>query len=189
MQLDVSIEQHVKACQKYAQKNGREILRAYDDHKKLEATMKKLLVLVLLFCLLLPCVADSRSLSSFAWDYNLYAGMFGLSEISASDAQAVDGSEMYRFSCPGDVGIFVRTDMRGGYCIAPVENSDAFLRSCAALFFTIHGTDGIIDFLGTLLFNVLYVDYTDAEPVSVGNAVYKLSCSGGLLVFSFALVK
>lgn len=150
--------------------------------------MKKLLSLVLLLCLLLPCVADSRSLSSFVWDYNLHAGMFGLPEISASDAQDVDG-ERFRFICPDGVEILVRADMRGGACAAPVENTDAFLRSCAALFFTIHGTDGIINFLGTLLFNVLYVDYADGAPENVGNAVYKLTRSEGLLVFSFALVR
>lgn len=150
--------------------------------------MKKLSILVLALCLLLPCVADGLSLSGFAYEYSLYAGMFGVPEISASDAQDVDG-ERYRFICPDGVEILVRADMRGGACAAPVENTDAFLRSCAALFFTIHGTDGIINFLGTLLFNVLYADYADGAPENVGNATYKLSRSDGLLVFSFALIR
>ncbi len=149
--------------------------------------MKKLSALVLALCLLLPCVADSLSLSGFAYEYSLYAGMFGVPEISASDA--VTEGEQYYFSNSNGVGILVRTDMKGGACIAPVENSDAFVRSCAALFFTIHGTDGIINFLGTLMFGLLFIDQDAPEPVTVGNAVYKLSCSGESLVFSFALIR
>ena len=151
--------------------------------------MKRTAALIIALCLLLPCVAEGLSLSDFAWNYSLYAGMFGVPEISASDASVVDEGERYHFTLPGGMDVLVRSDMRGGSCIAPEENSDAFVRTCAALFFTVHGTDGIIDFLGTLLFNLLFIDHAAPASETVGNAVYKLTSSDGLLVFSFALIR
>ncbi|MBR5010758.1 MAG: hypothetical protein IKY06_08960 [Clostridia bacterium] len=135
--------------------------------------MKKLTALILALCLLLPCVAEVKTLTDFVQEYNLYASIVGAGEISEASASLNDSKSHYQFECTNGATLLVRTDLRGGMCVAPKDSEGAFLRSSAAAYFALHGTGNIIDFLGFLLYDLLLAgdESVSSDPDNLGDAL------------------
>ena len=151
--------------------------------------MKKIFALVLILCLLLPCVAEVTTLKDFVYEYNIYASIVGAEEIAEASAALNEKKIHYQFNLANGATLMIGTGLRGGMCIAPKDNVDAFLRASAASYFALHGTDNIIDFLGFLLYDLLLADESESsDPDNIGDALVGVNAYPSAYAFIFQLI-
>ena len=151
--------------------------------------MKKLAALILVLCLLLPCMAEHKSLKDFVSDYNIYADIAGAGELSETDISYDAENGKYRVNDSNRLTILFGNKFDGCSCAAPIAQSIDFMRTATAIYLTVNGSDSIIDFLGMLSYGVMFAGKVNTDNYNfAGNTMFKVTSDGDYYYFVITVI-
>jgi hypothetical protein len=154
--------------------------------------MKKLFVIALILCLLIPSVqAEMEDIDYFTFEYNINTVLTGAEKLKEG-AYSFDGKYYEFISGDGEITGFILDEsgkINQGFCICnSEENIGDFFARCATLAFTLDCIEDISNIYTILLdqyFTIRIGQENEADIVNIGVVMEMTRVNNGKYLFQF----